>query len=106
MTFLTNKQISMIRTTAEQIQADLLTKELQQKLDAAIKEFNDNLREENDILREIVEYCFYNYPRLEDWLFDEYNEELQEIEEDEEFNKLETVDRIIYLIKKHRMADV
>lgn len=93
MTFLTEKQIADVTDTIHKGFEDMM------------KKYHNKLKEENDILHEIIEYCFYNCPRLEDWLFDEYNEELQEVEEDEEFNKLETVDRIIYLIKKHRMAD-
>lgn len=101
MTFLTEKQIADFMKNN-----DVITATISKGLDDMMEKYHNKLKEENDILHEIIEYCFYNYPRLEDWLFDEYNNELQEVEENEEFNKLETVDRIVYLIMKHRMADV
>lgn len=97
MTFLTEEQIAdFIKNN------DVITATISKGLDDMMEKYHSELKEENDILHEIVEYCFYNYPQLEDWLCDEYQNELQQVEEDDEFNHLDMVDKIIYLIMKHR----
>ena len=97
MTFLTEEQIAdFIKNN------DVIAATISKGLDDMMGKYYNKLKEENDVLREIVEYCFYNYPQLEDWLYDEYQNELQQVEEDEEFNHLDTSDKIIYLIMMNR----